>query len=127
MIYRYGERYRVRIFRANVQGGEIHLLAKAETRKGLADFLRVLAGRVAVTVSGARKGAKKIGKFWNELCWSRLLNWGAEFFQARAWFTGKEVTSPVGASNGSGNTGSAGKDPGGGVSSGSWFSDSGFP
>lgn len=100
MIYRYGERYRVRVFRSSVQGCEIHLLLKAETRKGLADFLRVLAGRVAVTVSGARKGSRRIGKFWNELCWSRLLNWGSEFFQARAWFTGTEGGLPEGDATG---------------------------
>lgn len=87
MIYSYGERYQVRVFRSLVTGNEIHLLLKASFRKGLADFLRVLAGRVAISVSGAAKGIKKIGKFWNELCWSRILNWGAEFSQARTWFT----------------------------------------
>ena len=83
MIYTYAERFRVRVYRARVEGGEIQLLVKARDRKGLADFLRVLAGRVATTVSGAKKKVKRIGKFWNELCWSRLIRWGFEFNRVR--------------------------------------------
>lgn len=49
---------------ANV-GDHLHLLVKANDRKDLADYLRVLAGRIAVTVSGARKHVKRIGKFWD--------------------------------------------------------------
>jgi hypothetical protein len=96
MIYVYGERYQVKVYRSRIEGGEIHLLLKTSKRKGLADFLRVLAGRVAVIVSGARKGVRKVGKFWNELCWSKLLNWGSEFFQARAWFVrSDQALSPI--------------------------------
>ena len=82
MIYTFAARFKIRIHGARVSGGRIHLLVKAEDRKNLADFLRVLAGRVAVVVSGAKKGLKRIGRFWNELCWSRLLNWGREFHEA---------------------------------------------
>ncbi len=79
MIYVYATRFKVKVYRASNNGHEIHLLVKATERKALADYLRVLAGRIAVTVSGARKGIKRIGKFWNHLCWSRLVKWGHEF------------------------------------------------
>ncbi len=83
LIYTYAARFKIRIYRASVAGGRIELLAKAHERKNLADFLRVLAGRVAILITGARKNRKKTGKFWEDLCWSKLVNWGGEFFRVR--------------------------------------------
>ncbi len=88
MIYVYGARFKIRIYRASIEGGEIHLLVKVFDRKNLADFLRVLAGRVAILITGARKHQKKVGKFWRDLCWSKLINWGAEFFGVRSFIAG---------------------------------------
>ena len=85
MIYVYAERFKVRVYRAANKGEQLHLLVKAKNRKQLADFLRVLAGRVAVTVTGAKKGLKRIGKFWDYLTWSRLVNWGQDFFQVQQY------------------------------------------
>ncbi len=82
MMYTYAERFKVKVLQARIEGGRIHLLVRARDRKALADFLRVLAGRVAVVVSGAKRNVKKVGKFWDELCWSRLVNWGREFHHA---------------------------------------------
>ena len=79
MIYVYAERFKVHVYRAAIEGDEIQLLVKARERKSLADYLRVLAGRVAVTVTGAKKGKKSVGKFWDFLYWSKLVNWGPEF------------------------------------------------
>jgi hypothetical protein len=86
MIYVYAKRFNVKVYRAQVEGDQLQLLIKASERKNLADFLRVLAGRVAVVVSGAKRGVKRIGKFWDHLCSSRLVNWGADFFQVRMAF-----------------------------------------
>jgi hypothetical protein len=83
MIYRYAERFQVRVYRATNTGKGLQLLVKASDRKALADFLRVLAGRVAISVSGAKKGTNRIGKFWDHLVWSRLVNWGRDFFGVR--------------------------------------------
>jgi len=79
MVYVYASRFRVHVYRFANVGDHLHLLVKASDRKDLADYLRVLAGRVAVTVSGAKKYVKRIGKFWDHLCWSRLVKWGKEF------------------------------------------------
>ena len=79
MVYVYAYRFRVHVYRFANVGNHIHLLVKANDRKDLADYLRVLAGRIAVIVSGARKHIKRIGKFWDQLCWSRLVAWGKEF------------------------------------------------
>lgn len=83
MIYVYARRFKVQVFRAANTGNELQLLVKSSERKALADYLRVLAGRIAVTVSGAQKGVKRIGKFWNHLCWSRLVKWGHEFHRVQ--------------------------------------------
>ena len=80
MIYVYAARFKVQVYRSSNLGSHIQLLVKSSDRKVLADYLRVLAGRIAVTVSGAQKGVKRIGKFWDHLCWSRLVKWGREFY-----------------------------------------------
>lgn len=85
MVYVYAARFRVHVYRFANVGNHLHLLVKAQDRKDLADFLRVLAGRIAVTVSGARKHVKRIGKFWDHLCWSRLVKWGREFQVVRRY------------------------------------------
>ena len=79
MVYVYASRFRVQVYSFANVGDHLHLLVKASDRKDLADYLRVLAGRIAVTVSGAKKYVKKIGRFWDHLCWSRLVKWGKEF------------------------------------------------
>ena len=96
MIYVYAKRFHVHVYRATNVGNHLHLLVKARDRKALADYLRVLAGRVAVTVTGARKGVKRVGKFWDHLCWSRLVNWGRDFFQVREYLRMNPETDVLG-------------------------------
>jgi REP element-mobilizing transposase RayT len=91
MIYVYAHRFKVKVYRAANVGNHLHLLLKASEKKHLADYLRVLAGRVAVTVSGAQKGVKKIGRFWDYLYWSRLVNWGRDFYYARRYVSANEL------------------------------------
>ncbi|MBC7396296.1 MAG: transposase [Bdellovibrionales bacterium] len=100
MIYVYADRFKVTVYRAANLGNHIHLLVKATDRKNLADFLRVLAGRIAVVVTGAQKGGymngkfhapKKIGRFWDYLYWSRLVNWGADFYRVRKYVLTNEL------------------------------------
>jgi hypothetical protein len=96
LIYRYAERFKVRIYRASNVGNQLQLLVKASDRKQLADYLRVLAGRVAVTVTGAQKGIKRIGKFWGHLTYSRLVNWGKDFFSVRKLLEELQLTPLAG-------------------------------
>ena len=91
MIYVYAYRFKVHVYRFANVGDHIHLLVKAGDRKDLADYLRVLAGRIAITVSGARKYAKQIGKFWDQLCWSRLVSWGKDFHFVQRYVYANEL------------------------------------
>jgi len=104
MTYVYADRFKVHVYRFANVGNHLHLLVKAEEKKNLSDFLRVLAGRVAVTVTGAKKYVKQIGiekrmgknkkkiqKFWDNLCWSRLINWGRDFYNVRNYLIANKV------------------------------------
>lgn len=92
MIYVYAKRFKVRVYRANNVGHQIQLLVKATEKKNLADFLRVLAGRIAVVVTGAQKHVKRIGRFWDYLYWSKLIRFGAEFFQVRKFLEAAQAS-----------------------------------
>jgi len=91
MIYVYAHRFDVHVYRFANVGDHIHLLVKAADRKDLADYLRVLAGRIAITVSGARKQMKRIGKFWDHLCWSRLVAWKKDFHFVQRYIYANEL------------------------------------
>ncbi len=94
MVYVYAERFKVRVYRVSNVGNHLHLLVRAQEKKHLQDYLRVLAGRIAVTVTGARKFVKSLDpnphagpartqyrrKFWDYLCWSRMVSWGRDFY-----------------------------------------------
>lgn len=103
MVYVYADRFKVKVYRVANVGNHLHLLVKAEEKKQLQDYLRVLAGRVAVTVTGARKYVKALDahplakkqkgtrKFWDSLCWSRLVNWGRDFFNVSRYVLANEL------------------------------------
>jgi REP element-mobilizing transposase RayT len=85
MIYVYAKRFQVKVYRASNTGDHLHLLLKASEKKHLSDYLRVLAGRVAVTITGAKRQTKRVGRFWDHLFWSRIVNWGRDFYQVRQY------------------------------------------
>jgi len=91
MVYVYAYRFKVHVYRFANVGNHLHLLVRAKDRKDLADYLRVLAGRIAVTVSGARKYVKRIGKFWDHLCWSRLVKWKQDFHYVQRYIYANEL------------------------------------
>jgi hypothetical protein len=82
--YTYAKRFRVRILTLRILAGQVQILVRAKERKDLADFFRVFAGRVAITVTGAKRNVLRTGKFWDELCFTRILNWGSEFHTFRS-------------------------------------------
>jgi hypothetical protein len=57
-------------------GNHLHLVVLARKRRDLQKFLRGFTGQVAMLMTGAKKGQK--GKFWTELAWSRVVNWGRD-------------------------------------------------
>lgn len=105
LIKKNSVRFHVKIYESAIQGNHIHLLVKAQTREGLQNFFRVLAGHSAQTIlkdfplnevaggaptdneirtetgrkdqfSGCLKNQRV---FWSYLVYSRIVSWGREF------------------------------------------------
>jgi hypothetical protein len=73
---RWESRAGIRLMGFENVGNHLHLVVLARKRKELQKFLRGFSGQVAMLMTGARKGQK--GKFWTELAWSRVVNWGRD-------------------------------------------------
>jgi len=60
-------------------GNHLHLLVKARDRRGFQNFLRVLGSKIALKLTGARKG-RGTGKFWTQAAYTRLIENGADLW-----------------------------------------------
>lgn len=78
LISKLSDKHQVQIYRSVNVGNHMHLLIRAKTRESFHGFLRELAGKIAMLVTGARKGLS-FGKFWDLLAYSRIITWGREF------------------------------------------------
>ncbi len=93
-------RFDVKIHKYVNVGNHLHLLVKAQRKKDFQHFLRYLSGRIALIVTGARKGRSvlKIAgttenrreffagisipggvRFWDRLAFTRVVGLGADF------------------------------------------------
>ena len=79
------ERYGVKVYRFENVGNHLHLLISVQSRRQFQTFLRVLAGQVVFLVTGAKKG-NAVGKFWDKLAFSRIVNWGRDFANVSHYF-----------------------------------------
>lgn len=101
-IKRATERFAVKVYgHANV-GNHIHFVLKARTHDAYRAFIRYLSGRIAFEVTGAKKG-RAAGRFWDSIPYSRVLEWGRDFINARIYVTrnlfegeGVELLTPHG-------------------------------
>ena len=92
-------KFQVKVYEYSIQGNHIHLLVKAQTREGLQNFFRVVAGHIAQRILKEFPLAKNAGgaplssknntksspgcqknlrKFWSYLLYSRIVSWGRE-------------------------------------------------
>lgn len=78
-------KYGVKVYRFANVGNHLHILIKTRDRKSFQDFLREFSGRVAMMVSKARKGSP-VGRFWDELAYSRVVEWGRDFKNVTRYF-----------------------------------------
>lgn len=79
------ERYGVKVHRFENVGNHLHLLISVKSRRQFQTFLRVFSGQVVFLVTGARKG-NSVGRFWDKLAWSRIVNWGKDFLNVCNYF-----------------------------------------
>ncbi len=92
LLYKFAEKYQIRIYRFVNVGNHLHLLIKTQARqytvaqKNFQNFLRCFAGAVAFWVTGAKKASPK-GGFWEKLVYSRMVIWGKQFKSISDYFT----------------------------------------
>jgi REP element-mobilizing transposase RayT len=91
---RYARRYAVRIYDFANAGNHLHILLRPMCRLGFQNFLRVFAGISARLVTGARKG-NPVGRFWDHLAYSRVVQWGRDFFGVRKYVKNNESGAPL--------------------------------
>lgn len=77
-VYSCASRFQIKIYEFANAGNHLHILLKAPSRSDLGRFLKTLAGLIPRLVTDARKG-KPIGKFWDDLAYSKLIAWGRQF------------------------------------------------
>jgi hypothetical protein len=81
---------------ANV-GTHLHLLVRARQREAFQAFLRSFAGIVARIVTGARRNRPILGgAFWTTLAWSRVVQWGSDYFGVRHYIFRNRVEASDG-------------------------------
>jgi REP element-mobilizing transposase RayT len=73
------KRWNIRIHEYGNAGNHLHLLVRAKSRSEFSNFLRLLAGQLAMLVTGARKGVRLSGGFWDQLAYTKLVSWGRQF------------------------------------------------
>jgi REP element-mobilizing transposase RayT len=90
LTYKLARENRVRIYQYANSGNHLHLLMRAKDHGGFKRFLRILSALTARIVTGAKKG-NPVGKFWDGLAWSSIVNWGRQFFEVRYYVIRNEL------------------------------------
>jgi REP element-mobilizing transposase RayT len=80
----------VRVYEFANAGSHPHLLVRAKAKNAFQVFLRAFAGLTARLVTGARRG-RPVGKFWDNLAYSRLVRWGRDFAGVRTYVLQNEM------------------------------------
>ncbi len=85
LIQRMAKGFHVQVYEQAINGNHIHLLVKAMTRDGFKQFSMGLSGRIAQRMTGATKGAPLEKKFWDFSPFTRVVEWGRDFLNAKKY------------------------------------------
>ncbi|MGZ3687846.1 MAG: hypothetical protein ACXVBW_06080 [Bdellovibrionota bacterium] len=86
----------VRIYQYANSGNHLHILLHPKSgREEFQRYLKTLTGLIARHVTGARKGQAK-GKFWDGLAYTRLVEWGRDFINAKRYVIQNEDETKTG-------------------------------
>ena len=92
LLERVANENQIKIYQYSNVGNHLHLLVQLKDRKCFQKFLRVFSGRVALLVTGAKKGNAQ-GPFWNERPFTRIVEWGRDFKRMAYYFIKNELES----------------------------------
>lgn len=84
------ERFGIKLIKETNLGSHLHLIIKAPSRRAFQNWLRLLAGTIALHITRAKKGSPK-GKFWDELAFTRVVAWGRDLLGLRAYLSKNEI------------------------------------
>lgn len=68
------KKYYIRLKDGVNMGNHFHLQIKCKTRQDFHNFLRIVTGKIAMLVTGAKKGNSFGRRFWDELAYSRIVS-----------------------------------------------------
>lgn len=94
ILYAQAQRWKIELLSYSNVGNHLHLLVRFSTRKSLQTFLRVVAGRIAMLITKARKGFS-VGRFWDKAVFSRVVQWGRDF-EGISTYLVKNFVEPLG-------------------------------
>lgn len=89
-VYRAATQWGVKIYRFTNAGNHLHLVVHSKNRQNIARFLKVASGMIARAVTGAKKG-NPVGKFWDRLAYSRIVEWGRDFLNLKSYLDLNEI------------------------------------
>ena len=93
LLERTSKRFQIRVYRYANSGNHIHLLVQCRKREHFQNFLRLFSGQVAFAITGAKK-KNPVGRFWNELAYTCIVNWGRHYENVRHYLA-KNVLESV--------------------------------
>jgi hypothetical protein len=88
-------RFDVRVYDFANVGSHLHLVLRVRRREAFQDFLRSFAGIVARRITGAERG-RRSGPFFSGLAWSRVVNWGKDYFGLRHYVFRNQIEGALG-------------------------------
>ena len=88
-VYEFAARNAVRIEGYSNVGNHLHLIIRAKKRAEFKRFLRTVAGLIARHILKAKKTEAK-GKFWAELAFTRVIQWGRDLLNLKHYITKNE-------------------------------------
>jgi len=84
-------RYGLTIYERSIGGNHVHFLLRPYNRELLKSFLRSFSGGVAQHITGCKKG-KPLGRpFFDSLPFSRIVEWGCDFFGMKKYVLQNEL------------------------------------
>ena len=73
------KRYNVKIYNCANVGNHLHLVISGKSKKAIQDFLRYITSRTSQLITKACKGKKLLHKFWQYICYTRVVSWGRDY------------------------------------------------
>lgn len=80
----------IKVYHYSNVGNHLHILIKVKDRNGFQNFLKSFSGKVALLITRAKKGSPQ-GKFWDQLAFTRIVQWGKDFKRIAYYFFKNEM------------------------------------